>query len=273
MVPDRLTPFERIEDNRTLSGPQVESVDDLIAKRKAYNRKVKRNRWLKRLGVFLLTLTLAFLSYAYIITPLSTVNRIEIIGNHMLSKQEILSTLKITQGTPVYQLDIAALNETLTSIDLVKQGQIILTDHNTIRIELIERRGVALILLPSELILLTDEAEFITMSAQRLLLNMNLPLVVGMDDSTELSDLALILGTLNDEILVNISEIHKEKTLYNEPQLRLMMQEGNTVFAPLSALSALDKYLQVVKMTNETNSCFSIADISFSLVKLECPTH
>ncbi len=273
MAPDRLTPFELIEENKTLSGPQIESVDDLIAKRKAHHRKVKRNKWLKRLGVFLLSGTLTFLSYAYVVTPLSTVNRIEIIGNHMLSKQEILSTLKITQGTPLLTLDISALNATLSSIDLVKMGTVSLTEHNTIRIELMEKRGVALILLPSELILLTDEAEFITMSAQRLLLNMNLPLVVGMDDSQELSDLALILGSLNDEILVNISEIHKEKTLYNEPQLRLMMQEGNTVFAPLSALSALDKYLQVVKMTNETNSCFSIADISFSLVKLECPSH
>ena len=32
---------------------------------------------------------------------------------------------------------------------------------------------------------------------------------------------------INDEILVNISEIHKEKTAFNEPQLRLMMQEEN----------------------------------------------
>ena len=273
MTPDRLSPFERIEDKTVLSGPKVESVDDLIAKRKAHNRRIKRNRWLKRLGVFILTLTLAFLSYAYLITPLSTVNRIEIIGNHMLSKQEILATLKITQGSPLYDLDVVKLNDALTSIDLVKKGTVTLTPHNTIRIDLTEKRGVALILMPSELILLTDEAEFITMSAQRLLLNMNLPLIVGMDDSQELSDLALILGTLNDEILVNISEIHKEKTLYNEPQLRLMMQEGNTVFAPLSALSALDKYVKMVKMTNETNSCFSIADINFSLVKLECPTH
>ena len=275
MGKDRLTPFERLESpsSTVLDGPKVDSVDALIQQRKKTQRMLRKNKWLKRLGVFILTFTLAFLSYFYFVSPMSTLNRIEISGNIILGKKELISILKIDVNDPVYALDLIHLNTMLNQIDLVDQGKITLESNNTIHIELTEKRGVALIILENGMILLTDRGEFIEMTAARLLLNLDLPLVVGMSDSTEISALAQILSTLNDEILVNISEIHKEKNAFNEAQMRLMMQEGNQVFAPLSALSALDKYLQVVKITNEKNSCFYIADISFSLVKAECPTH
>lgn len=271
MVPDRLTPFGLAEDE-PVSGPDIESVDGLIARRKAETKRLKKITRLKQLGVFLLTLTLGLMVYVYLSTPISTVKRIEIHGNRLLDKAMILDVLDVNVGSPLYATDLVKLHASLTSIDLVKSGSVTLLSGNILRIDLIEKRGVALILMPSELILLTDDAQFITMDASRLLKDLNLPLVVGIDDTQELSDLALILGTLDDEILVNISEIHKEKTLFDEPQLRLMMQGRNIVFAPLSAVSALDKYFQVVKMTNPSDSCFQIADISFSVVKLDCPT-
>jgi cell division protein FtsQ len=272
---ERLTPFERIASTEEikLSGPQLESVDVLILQRKKLKKQLQRNRWLKRGAVFVLTLTLGLLSTLYLKTSLSTLNQIEILGNHLLTKQEILDQLQIETSTSLWKLDLVKLQDRLNELDLVLSGQVSFESQNTLRIDLIEKRGVALLVLTTGLVMLSDQGEFINMNNHRLLLNMNLPLVIGMEDGDEIIDLALILGTLNDEILVNISEIHKERTAFNEPQMRLMMQEGNMVFAPLSALSSLDKYLQVVKMTNEKNSCFTIADISFSLVKSECPTH
>ncbi len=272
---ERLTPFERIASTEEikLSGPQLESVDVLILQRKKLKKQLQRNRWLKRGAVFVLTLTLGLLSTLYLKTSLSTLNQIEILGNHLLTKQEILDQLQIETSTSLWKLDLVKLQDRLNELDLVLSGQVSFESQNTLRIDLIEKRGVALLVLTTGLVMLSDQGEFINMNNHRLLLNMNLPLVIGMEDGDAIIDLALILGTLNDEILVNISEIHKERTAFNEPQMRLMMQEGNMVFAPLSALSSLDKYLQVVKMTNEKNSCFTIADISFSLVKSECPTH
>jgi cell division protein FtsQ len=272
---ERLTPFERIASTEEikLSGPQMEPVDVLINQRKKLKKQLRRIRWLKRLSVFILTLTLVLLSTLYLKTSLSTLNQIEISGNHLLTKQEILKQLQLSNSQSIWELDLVELQDRLNKLDLVLSGQVSLETQNTIRIELIEKRGVALLVLDTGLIMLSDQGEFISMDAHRLLLNMNLPLIIGLEDANEINDLALILGTLNDEILVNISEIHKERTAFNEAQLRLMMQEGNTIFAPLSALSALDKYIQVLKMTNEKNSCFTIADISFSLVKSECPTY
>jgi cell division protein FtsQ len=272
---ERITPFERIASTEEikLSGPQLEPVDALILQRKQLKKQFQRNRWLKRLGFLLLSLTLGLISAFYLRTSLSTLNQIEISGNHLLTKQEILKQLDLETDVYLWNLDLVNLQDRLNQLDLVYSGKISFETQNTLRIELIEKRGVALFVINTGLVMLSDQGEFITMDAHRLLLNMNLPLVIGMEDAVEINDLAHILGTLNDEILVNISEIHKERTAFNEPQMRLMMQEGNTVFAPLSALSSLDKYLQVVKMTNEKNSCFTIADISFSLVKSECPTH
>jgi cell division protein FtsQ len=272
---ERLTPFERIASTEEikLSGPQMEPVDVLINQRKKLKKQLRRIRWLKRLSVFILTFTLVLLSTLYLKTSLSTLNQIEISGNHLLTKQEILKQLQLSNSQSIWELDLVELQDRLNKLDLVLSGQVSLETQNTIRIELIEKRGVALLVLDTGLIMLSDQGEFISMDAHRLLLNMNLPLIIGLEDANEINDLALILGTLNDEILVNISEIHKERTAFNEAQLRLMMQEGNTIFAPLSALSALDKYIQVLKMTNEKNSCFTIADISFSLVKSECPTY
>jgi len=272
---ERLTPFERIASTEEikLSGPQLEPVDVLIHQRKILKKKLQRNKWLKRLSVFLLTSTLILLTAFYLTSPLSTLNQIEITGNHLLTKQEILKQLHLDASVSLWQLDCVDLQNQLKQVDLVFSGQVTIESNNTLRIEIVEKRGVALLVLNEGLVMLSDKGEFIDMDAHRLLLNTNLPLIIGMEDSDEIYDLGLVLGTLNDEILVNISEIHKERTAFNEPQMRLMMQEGNMVFAPLSALSSLDKYLQVVKMTNEKNSCFTIADISFSLVKTECPTH
>lgn len=272
MEKDRLTPFEHIvSSDRKLEGPQVESVDALIQQRKKNQRLMRKNKWLKRLGVFILTLAIFSLSYLYMVSPMSKLNRIEISGNHILGKKELITALNIDVNDPVYTLDLVHLNTLLNQVDLVKQGMITLENNNTIHIELTEKRGIALVILETGMFLLSDEGEFIEMTAARLLMNLDLPLVVGMSDSSEITALAAILSTLNDEILVNISEIHKEKNAFNEAQMRLMMQEGNQVFAPLSALSALDKVLQVIKITNEKNSCFYIADISFSIVKAECP--
>ena len=273
MANKRLTPFVRLdsqsEDKR--SGYQIEAVDTLISQRKAHQKMMRRNKWLKRLGVLGLTLVLALVSYVYTKTPLSTLNRIEIQGNQVLSKQEILSALHVKVNDALYSVDLVDLKTRLSQIDLVRTGFVSLASGNALRIEVQEKRGVALLMLSTGVVLLTDQDELIEMNAQRLLLSLNLPLIVGMTDATEIADLARVLGTLNDEILVNISEIHKEKTAFSEPQMRLMMQDGNKVFAPLSALSALDKVLQVVKMTNVKNSCFYIADVSFSIVKTDCP--
>ena len=273
MANKRLTPFVRLdsqsEDKR--SAHQIEAVDTLISQRKAHQKMMRRNKWLKRLGVLGLTLVLALVSYVYTKTPLSTLNRIEIQGNQVLSKQEILSALHVKVNDALYSVDLVDLKTRLSQIDLVRTGFVSLASGNALRIEVQEKRGVALLMLSTGVVLLTDQDELIEMNAQRLLLSLNLPLIVGMTDATEIADLARVLGTLNDEILVNISEIHKEKTAFSEPQMRLMMQDGNKVFAPLSALSALDKVLQVVKMTNVKNSCFYIADVSFSIVKTDCP--
>jgi len=275
MANERLTPFERLDakSDPQFKLPQNESVDQLILQRKAYKKRLRKIKWLKRLGVLILTFFLSLLSTAYVVSPMSKIQQITVLGNRMLSKQELLETLSLSLSQPIYNLDFVDLNNKLKDIDFIESASVSLRNHNAIQIVVTEKRGVALIVLSTGLTLVTDEAEFIEMDAHRLLMNLNLPLIVGMDDAQEISDLAYVLSTLNDEILVNISEIHKEKTAFNEAQMRLMMQEGNMVFAPLSALSALDKYLQVIKMTNATHSCFYIADSSFSVVKQECPTY
>ncbi len=275
MENERLTPFERIEpqNNNQTRSTSTDSIDQLIFQRKANKKRLKKKIWLRRLGVFVLTLTLSLLSYAYFSTSMSKLQQIELIGNRVLSKQELLDQLSLTISEPLHQIDLVKLNQKINAIDLVKTASVSFGRHNSIRIEVTEKRGVALIMLTSGIVLLTDQAELIEMNAHRYLLNLNLPLVIGIEDAQDITELAQVLGTLNDEILVNISEIHKEKTAFNEAQMRLMMQEGNIVFAPLSALSALDKYLQIIKMTNETNSCFYIADLSFSVIKQTCPTY
>jgi len=260
-------------DNASLIGSAIRPVDDLILQRKKFKKQLKKNRWLKRLWVLILTLVLGLLSTFYLKTSISTVQQINISGNHLLSKQEILQKLEVNTLDSLWKLDFVELNKRLLELDLISSGKVALDESNTLQIVINEKKGVGLVVLITGVVMLSDQGEFLKLDTQRLLMNLNLPLIVGIEEPLEIQALALALSTLNDEILVNISEIHKEKTAFNEPQIRLMMQEGNIVFTPLSALSALDKYLQVVKMTNEKNSCFYIADIGFSLVKAACPTH
>lgn len=247
------------------------SVDQLIQERKRQHRATLRRRWVLRAlfsGWFLL---IGLVGTGLYQSAMTRVGEVVWVGEDLLSSAELRTTAGLDHAEWSVLIDSVALQKALADHPLIASASVNRQAFNRLEIRVQEHRLVGLLLSPDGQRYLIETGELISATPVLVQKNLALPLIYDISDAEDLSHLATELVALDDEIFVNISEIHRVKTGYSQRTLVLHMQDGNRVYVAISALFRLSDYVRVIQNTGITNACFELIETGDAVPVISCP--
>ena len=247
------------------------SVEQLILERKRQQRLQTRRKWVVR-GLFVSwILALGLAGAGYLTSALSQSRRLVWSGDYLLSPNELRELSELDSIMWSSLIDPVELSDRLLQHPLIASATIQRDSGNSFTINLSERRLVGLILSAEGHKFLVENGTLVAVTSALVNKNLSLPLIYDFENAEDLVHLATALSALDDEIFVNISEIHINETAFEQPILTLHMQEGNRVYVAISALFRLSDYLRVIQNTGLTNACFELIETGDAVPVISCP--
>jgi cell division septal protein FtsQ len=248
------------------------SVDQLIRERKLKHKKQVQRRWLIR-GLFTLwILTLGVLGTAYVFSAPAHLQRVRWAGENLLSPAELREFAQLSDPEWMVLLDPVSVTSSLEKHPLIAEVSIIRQPANTLLITIRERRLIGLLLNSEGHHYVAEDGSLVPVTPALVARNLSLPLIFDLTNAEDLVHLATELAPLNDEIFVNISEIHISHLAFDQPVLVVHMQDGNRVYVAISALFRLSDYYRVVQNSGITNACFELIETGDAVPVITCPT-
>lgn len=201
----------------------VVSIEDRIPKLKQVRKKKANRRLIFYLSVFFFLIAIII----YLQSPLSYVKNIEVSGNSLLTKEDIIEQSHLTTTTNIWTVNREEITKKLRKHPVVKLVEVNRKLPWTINIQLIEHKHIGYVKNESDYIQLLGNGSL--MSTTHLSMNGDAPLLVDFNDETVLLALSNELQQLPKSILNLISEIHFNPTEENNSKILLYMNDGFTV--------------------------------------------
>ncbi|MCR2820808.1 cell division protein FtsQ/DivIB [Lederbergia panacisoli] len=209
---------------------KVLSLEDRIPKIKEHRRR-KANRRL----IFLLTLFFLLIAcVVYIQSPLSQINKIDVNGIELVTKEDAINSSALQKGQNIWKINKKQVAKKLMSIPEIKHAEVLMEFPNNIVINIKEYSPIAL---------LKSEKDFHPVLENGTILknNTNLtdaPLLFSFKEGAILEDLAAQLKMFPSEILNSVSEVHYDPKETDKYHVYLFMNDGFEVNATITTLAA-----------------------------------
>jgi len=143
-------------------------------------------------------------------------DKITISGNYSLSKQEILSFAKLSEDSVVNieELNLKTIQDRISKNPEIKKVFVSKVPPSELKIEIIEKRPVALINSENELKLIDEELEVFSFKNYQKIYD--LPVVTGYQTGRiQIMDSMKNVNNLKTALFIILNSFRKSKTLYN----------------------------------------------------------
>ncbi len=257
---------------RRKKSEQAQEVDNYLINKRSNARKIKRFTTQKH-RTFLLAVFLGmiFITSLYFVSPVSNVYKVTVSGNHYFDDQFYRDLSGITDDSK-YLLTISFLAENkLESDPLVEEATVIHEDHSLISIVIKEKEVVAYTY-DSEPYLILKDGEKVAFEERYLEILSYIPFLEGYSDD----DIKIItkgFEKLDQDMINEISEIHRYPFSYDDKMMEVIMRDGNYVYLSYYALPLLNNYHAIVSELKEPNktNCIFVDEMSSSAYTSDCP--
>ncbi len=177
------------------------------------------------------------------------ISRIEVEGNHSLSREEILSAARVKDSAIIEKdAEIELIQDRLMNHPEIKKAFVSKTPPSELRIEIIEKRPVAILNSGSELLLLDDELE--TFPFRQTVKAYDIPLISG----------------------VRIENTHNPKNRFNKEDLRYALflilnayKDSKILYSNISEINLSDTGKSIVYLSEDSSPFYLPRDIQKSL--------
>ena len=211
---------------------KIVALEDRIPKLKEQRRR-KANRRL----IFLLLLFFTMIAIvAYVQSPLSYVNKINVKGNELLSANEIIKSTGLSKKTNVWSVKKGLIASELQKMNVIKKAEVKIKWPNTVILEIKEHNKIAY--------MESDKFYYPVMENGKVLkdrqvaeIPVNAPILFKFKEDSILKEMVSALEKLPDEVQNAISEIHYTPKETDEYRISLFMNDGFEVNATLRTFS------------------------------------
>lgn len=222
---------------------KVVSLEDRIPKLK-YQRKQKANR---RLTLYLSFFFLLLVVITYFQSPLSDIRKVNVTGNHYVSKEEIVERAGLNKKTSFWGINKDGIKNELNSIVQIKQVNISRKFPNEVDITVEEFGRVAY--------LVKEGAYFPIIESGKVLDQLegskfpaDAPLLVNWDAGHILEEMSAELSEVPESLKHRISEIHYTPVESDPLRITMYMNDGNIVSTTVRQFShKVSSYASIIK--------------------------
>lgn len=248
-------------------------VVDMVFKQKLEQqqaiRKQKRKKRRRKFITFLIVVsTLSF----YFLTDLSKPQAINVRGNQILTKDEVLQSANINLDSY-----LVVANPLVIKYKLRKHPLITNVSSNfslfkriiNIEVEEVKLFGYRLNSESSELILFDGTSIPLTEELYPFL--SDLIYVEGFSEPEDQKRLVESFNYLDDAVKNQISELHQTSVSYDDKLLEIRMDDGNKVYTSFQTVAQLNYYFDIIKVLDRENKCLFIDELSGEAYAQKCP--
>ncbi|WP_048602580.1 cell division protein FtsQ/DivIB [Rubeoparvulum massiliense] len=205
----------------------------------------------KRKNYRLLFLLLFFFVLIFVIlflrSPWSKIDTIRIVGNELLTDEEILSYAKLHPGINFFELRTGEVIRLLEELDEVKEVQIKKSFPGKLLLQITEYERVALWKEDGKLYPLLGNG-VILKSIDWTSRYVDRPLITTWSDTTLLPELGIKLDRLDEAILQSMSEVILVPTEKEPDRIHIYMRDGNETVTSLRYLEKMQRYLEITSV-------------------------
>lgn len=239
------------------------------------NRKKKRKkRWRRMKRMMLVGFLLA--GTGYFLSDLSKVKSLSVSGNTYYRDQDIFHLADLSYETRYVIMPKLLITWNLEKQDLIDTVDVSKTWLGRIHIDVKEKTilgsrteadGKSYVIVagsPYEKIEVEDQYE------ESLI---QYPLIGDFDEENmqKLADAFRVKKReVSAEIISMISEIQPYSRSYDEHMVKLVMQDGNTLYSSYDAIPLLNDYKQVLRSSNKSHVCMELDESNASIYESPC---
>lgn len=209
---------------------KVLSLEDRIPKIKEHRRKKANRRLIILLSVFFLLIVVV----VYFQSPLSHIKEIDIQGNKIASKEDILSISGLEPGGSLWNINQKNVRKKIKKLPEVKDIDVKIKFPNTVEVHIKEHSSLALLMSDHRVQPVLENGQVLQ---EKNSLLMNAPILIGFKEDEILKDLISQLKDIPTEIYYSISEIQHDPKNTDPYHIYLYMNDGNEVNATISTLA------------------------------------
>src|SRR5690625_3268839 len=215
-----------------MSEKNVVSIEDRIPKLKQERKKKANRRLIFYLSIFCLLVSLV----VYLQSPLSNVKTINVTGNNVLSKEEIIQLSELTKQTNIWAINKSNMTESIQKNAMVDTVSIKRSLPWTVNITVKEFGLVGFIKEEEHYMPVIEDEEIIT-DRQTKSISAEAPLLLNFSEKDYLDKMAVELYKLPKSILNLISEVYWEPTEENNNKILLYINDGYVVSSTIRDFS------------------------------------
>lgn len=232
--------------------------DDVEAKFLTLQNKKKNRKKRKRRRRLLILLVLICIGALYFYSDISKVKSLVVKGNRFYSKEMVLKKADLSYDTRYIIMPKFYIEWQLKKDKFIKDATVTKGMDGAIKITIVEKTIVGYFIENGKNYVLVSDGSQIEMKSEELDRIVNFPLIDGFS-KTERKKLADSFieskNAVKPEIIAMISEMQPYQTSYDKHMVKIVMQDGNTIFTSYDSMSLLNDYIGTLKKLNKTNVC------------------
>ncbi|QPC46259.1 cell division protein FtsQ/DivIB [Mangrovibacillus cuniculi] len=229
-----------------MSEKKIVQLEDRVPKLKVQRRR-RANR---RFYVLVLILSILIVGVAYLQSPFSRVQAININGNVFLTDEEILGAIAISPGDSIWSMKKEAVITQLKEQPEIKDAIIERKLPSTLTITVTEYRPVAFVMEESEFVPILETGQPLTKGSDAIQA-IDAPLLSNFKDKAVREKLVEELSKLDSSVRSSISEITSTPRETDPYNITMFMNDGFEVRASiLTFREKLNYYPTIVNQLN-----------------------
>lgn len=251
-----------------------DKVVDLVLKQKLEQKKRQRkNKTVKKIKKITLIVLLGLFSYFYYSSNVSKAKTINVSGNYVLSKDEVLNISKVNLNTRLILANPFIIKNRLKQHPLINDAKIsssLFSRYININVSEVDvfayryqnNEPIMLMLNGSRVKLLEDFYKFMP----------NLIFLEGFEDESVEKRLVESFQSLERDVINQISEIHQTKVSFDEHYIMIRMNDGNKIYTSFQTVDRLNFYFDIITKLKASNTCIIIDEMSGEAYSQPCDT-
>ena len=248
--------------------------DDVEQKfHKLKDKREKRKKKWRRLRRVTLALILCF-GILYYVSDYSKVKRLYVVGNRFYDMEDVFSIAGISYETRYLFTPGFYIEWQLEKDPFIKQADVSVKWNGIVTMNITEETIIGYVVdNDGQTFAILGDGKKYAIQESQLESIVYYPLISGLSEEN-ISLLAKSLmnseNPVKDKYISMISEVRPYETSYDNNMVKLIMQDGNTIYSSYAGLGLLNYYTSVLERLNSTHVCLIVQESTHSIISTEC---
>ncbi len=247
-----------IEKEKTLEDfpDKNEGVHNLIREREINKENLAFAKKQSRLFAWAIVFSVVFIVFLYFLFPFSKVKAVSVTGNNFLTSEYVESISGLSYESRYFLVFPSSVAKKIKKNPLIEDCTVRLLQNNIVQIDITEKKPVGYRYDDdNKAYILFSDGSKTELTSDYMTLISRIPFIVGFTTEEQTHLLTQALGSVDSEMIEEISEIRQYSLKYDTETLEIQMREGGYFFTDYYNISLINHYHETYVQLKNKDYC------------------